>query len=506
MSQEFEAVIGLEVHAQLLTRTKMFCGCSTRFGQPPNSQTCPVCLGLPGALPVVNQKAIEYAIRAGLALNCQVRGLSQFSRKNYFYPDLSKGYQISQFDLPLNEHGKLNIESNGNEREVSIVRIHVEEDAAKNLHGGTADATLVNFNRGGMPLIEIVGGPDLKSSDEAESYLKRLREILMFMGINDGNLEEGSFRCDANVSVMPKGSKTFGTRTELKNINSFKFVKKAIDYEIERQINVITSGGKVEQETRSWSEHQGKTIVMRKKEQAQDYRYFPDPDLPILDVTKMIAHVAATMPELPVAIRKRLIETDGLAPYDTQVLTLHPEHVRYYEQVRDALLTNMSAHAQPTDAERKILAKKAANFIISEGLRHVTTQGLESHFPCTPAGIAGLLTLVEKGTINGKIAKEVFAAMVETGKNPERIVKDKGLEQVVDEGAIRKMVEGVVSAFPSELEKYRAGKLALFSFFVGQVMKTSKGSANPAVLNEVLKSVLGPFDPTSTVTETTEKK
>ena len=485
MSTAYETVIGLEVHAQLLTRTKMFCGCATAWGAPPNTQVCPVCLGLPGALPVPNRQAIELAIRAALSTGCEVRPLSRFARKNYFYPDLAKGYQISQFELPLNEHGALHVETPAGSKRCGITRIHLEEDAAKNLHGvGAGTDTLVDYNRAGVPLIEIVGEPDLRRADEAEAYLKALRDVLMFAGVNDGNLEEGSFRCDANVSIRPVGQKEFGTRVELKNINSFRFVKKAIEYEVARQEALVSSGGKVVQETRTWSEAQGKTLSMRSKEEAHDYRYFSDPDLPPLSVdTKQIDAVRASLPEAIPARRARWQSELGLTEYDARVLSAHPAIARWFES---AVVDTAALTKQPLAA----LGKKVANFVQSEVLRDTTTEGLEARFPTTPERLAELLALVEGGTINGKIAKDVFADMVKSGKSPKDIVAKKGLAQVTDTGAIEAAIRKVVADNPKELEKLKAGKTNVRGFFVGQVMKATRGTANPALVNEILDKVL----------------
>ena len=481
----YEPVIGLEVHAQMRSRTKLFCGCPTEYGAPPNEHTCPVCLGLPGALPVPNRKAIELAVQAGLALECEVASHSVFARKNYFYPDLSKGYQISQFELPLNGEGHLDIEVAGETKRVGITRIHVEEDAAKNIHGaGSSAVTLVDFNRGGTPLIEIVSEPDLRSSDEAEAYLRKLRDILMFIGVNDGNLEEGSFRCDANVSIRPVGQEELGTRTELKNINSFRFVKKAIEHEIARQEGVLQSGGKIVQETRTWSEGQGKTISMRGKEEAHDYRYFPDPDLPPVVVDEArIEELRAAMPELPVAKRARWQAELGLTEYDAGVLCAHPEIARYFEDVASAL-------AEQSGKKLAKVGKKAGNFVQAEVLRHATTDGLEASFPVAASLIAELLTRVEDGTINGKIAKKVFADMVDTGKAPKLIIEEQGLAQVTDTGAIEDEVRRVIEANPSQVEQYKGGKESLIGYFVGQVMKATKGAANPKAVNDILRRLL----------------
>lgn len=481
----YEPVIGLEVHAQMRSRTKLFCGCPTDYGAPPNEHTCPVCLALPGALPVPNQAAIELAIQAGLALDCEVAPRSVFARKNYFYPDLPKGYQISQFELPLNGRGHLDIEVDGEAKRVGITRIHVEEDAAKNIHGaGPSAVTLVDFNRGGTPLIEIVSEPDLRSADEAEAYLRKLRDVLMFIGVNDGNLEEGSFRCDANVSIRPVGQDELGTRTELKNINSFRFVKKAIEHEIARQEGVLQSGGKVIQETRTWSEAQGKTISMRGKEEAHDYRYFPDPDLPPVVVGEArIEALRETLPELPSAKRVRWQNELGLTEYDAGVLSAHPKVARYFEDV-SRLLAERAGTKAPT------AGKKAANFVQAEVLRHVVTDGLDASFPVAASAVASLLASVEDGTINGKIAKKVFAEMVETGKSPGTIIDEQGLAQVTDTTAIEAEVRRVIEANPSQVEQYKGGKQNLIGYFVGQVMKATKGAANPKAVNEILRRLL----------------
>ncbi len=487
MATTYEPVIGLEVHAQLASNTKMFCSCSTAFGAPPNTHVCPVCLGLPGALPVPNARAIELAIRAAIAVGCTVRERSVFARKNYFYPDLSKGYQISQFDLPMNEEGFLDIETPTGVKRIGIQRIHVEEDAAKNLHGiGSGTDTLVDYNRAGTPLIEIVGHPHLRSADEVETYLKKLREILMFAGVNDGNLEEGSFRCDANVSIRPVGQEKFGTRCELKNINSFRFVKKAIDYEIARQESVLSSGGTIRQETRTWSDGQGKTLPLRSKEEAQDYRYFPDPDLPALVIeTAQIDAARASMPELPEPKRARWQEEWGLTPYDAQVLSAHPQIAAFFEETA----TRLAGENASPDTKRNS-GKKAANFLTSEALRYVTTDGLVASFPFDASAIAELLAVVEAGTISGKMAKDVFAEMVATGRTPKRIVDDKGLAQVSDTSVIEAAAKDVLAQNADMVAKYRAGKTSVIGFFVGQVMKLTKGAGNPQIVNDVLKALL----------------
>jgi aspartyl-tRNA(Asn)/glutamyl-tRNA(Gln) amidotransferase subunit B len=487
MAGAYEPVIGLEVHAQLLTASKLFCGCSTRFGAEPNMQVCPVCLALPGTLPVTNARAIELAMRVGLALGCNVRGRSVFARKNYFYPDLPKGYQISQYELPLNERGRVEIEVDGARRSVGITRAHMEEDAAKNLHGvGAGSRTLVDFNRGGVPLIEIVSDPDLRSSAEAEEYLKRLREILMFIGANDGNLEEGSFRCDANVSIRPVGTSKLGTRTELKNINSFRFVRKAIDYEISRQQAVLSSGGKIVQETRTWSEAQGKTLPMRSKEEAMDYRYFPDPDLLPIEVSEAeIARVRAALPELPAAKRARWQLELGLTAADAGVLSAHPKLAELFEQTCEALLGRAQGKL-----ERAKAGKRAANFIQAEVLGHVQMNGLEATLGTTPDALGELLWLLESGEISGKIAKEVVADMLASGAAPRAVIASKGLVQVSDSALIEAAARKAVESSPDNVAAYRAGKQNVLGWFVGQVMKATGGRANPKLVNEMLRKLL----------------
>ncbi len=482
MAVSYEPVIGLEVHAQLLTESKLFCGCSTAFGAPPNTHVCPVCLGLPGALPVPNGRALEMAAATGLALGCAVQPRSRFARKNYFYPDLAKNYQTSQYDEPLNLRGELSVDLEGCTKVIGITRIHVEEDAAKNMHGvGKGTATLVDFNRAGTALVEIVSEPDLRSAAEAEAYLKKLREVLMFLGVNDGNLEEGSFRCDANVSIRPVGQAKFGTRVELKNINSFRFVRKAIEHEIMRQEAVLSSGGTIVQETRTWSEAQQKTISMRGKEEAHDYRYFPCPDLPVVELSQArIAELRASLPELPDARRARWQAELGLTAYDAQVLTGHPEVARYFDDAVRAL-----------GGRGKALAKKAANFLQSEVLRDVATDGLAATFPITAEALAEIVALVEDGTISGKIAKQVYAESKESGKAPAVVVKEKGLSQVVDTGAIEAEVKKVLDGLAPQVAEYRAGKTSLMGFFVGQVMRATRGKLNPQAVNEALAKLLG---------------
>ncbi|WP_437677569.1 Asp-tRNA(Asn)/Glu-tRNA(Gln) amidotransferase subunit GatB [Sorangium sp. So ce131] len=470
----FEAVIGLEVHAQLLTRTKAFCGCATSFGDPPNTHTCPVCLGLPGALPVLNREAVRMAVSAALALGCTLQEHSIFARKNYFYPDLPKGFQLSQYDRPLALRGALEIETEAGKKRAGITRVHMEEDAGKNLHG-VGGLSVVDLNRAGTPLIEIVGEPDLSSGAEAAEYLKRLREILMFIGVNDGNLEQGSFRCDANVSVRRAGETKLGTRTELKNINSFRFVAEAIDLEIRRQIALIEQGGRVRQQTRGYNADKKETYLLRDKENESGYRYFPEPDLPPLVVDEaFLADVRATLPESPAEKRRRFSESLGLTPYAASVLTGHPRIAAFFEEA--ALL-----HGD---------AVKVANFVQGEVLRDARTAGLTATFPVSPSQIAALLRLVDEGAISGKQAKEVYTEMAGTDRAPADIVRDKGMAVMSDASAIEAIAAEVIGANAKQAAAYRAGKTALLGFFVGQIMKRTGGSASPAVVNDVLKRLL----------------
>jgi len=472
---KYQVVIGLEVHTQLTTNTKIFCGCSTRFGAPPNSQTCPVCLGFPGALPVLNRKVVDYAIRAGLATNCSIAPRSIFARKNYFYPDLPKGYQISQFDLPICLNGHLDIEVEGERKRIGITRIHMEEDAGKLVHAdlpGVGDDSCVDLNRACTPLLEVVSEPDLRSPDEAIAYLKKLHQIVVYLGICDGNLEEGSFRCDANVSLMPVGSTVFGTRAELKNINSFRFIKQAIEYEMERQAEILDEGGRIIQETRLFDPNTGTTRSMRGKEEAHDYRYFPDPDLvPVIIDEAWIAEVRATLPELPEAKRTRFAAELGLSEYDAEVLAASRELAAYFE-------ATVALFPQP---------KTVSNWVMGEVTRALNEDGKGiADSPVSPAQLAALLQLMEQGTISGKIAKTVFDEMYKTGKEPAAIVAEKGLVQVSDTGAIEAIIDEVLAKEAGQLAEYRSGKDKLFGFFVGQVMRASKGKANPALVNELL--------------------
>jgi len=472
---EYEPVIGLEVHAQLLTKSKLFCACSTDFGGEPNTNVCPVCLGLPGSLPVLNRQAVKFAVQTGLALGCTVHEKSIFARKNYFYPDLPKGYQISQFEEPIATRGHLDIEVDGVTRRVGITRAHMEEDAGKNVHGVAGDS-LVDLNRAGTPLCEIVGEPDLRSSAEAAAYLRALRDVLVFIGVNDGNLEEGSFRCDANVSIRPVGTEKFGTRCELKNINSFKFVQKAIDAEIIRQTAILDAGGTVRQETRSFDPDTGLTQTLRAKDDAHDYRYFPEPDLPPLRVdAAFIAAERAALRELPVAVRKRWVEELGLTLATAQTLSGHPKYVSFFEDV-------CKSFDQPV---------KVANFVANEVLRGAKSHGLDATFTVTPAQVAELLALVEGGEISGKQAKEVFAALEGTDKSARSIVQERGLRVVSDSASLEKLCLQLIEKFPSQAASVRAGKKSLLGFFMGQAMKETGGSADPKLISALFEKLLG---------------
>jgi aspartyl-tRNA(Asn)/glutamyl-tRNA(Gln) amidotransferase subunit B len=480
MNSKYEVVIGLEVHVQLTTETKIFCGCSTAFGAPPNSQTCPVCLGLPGALPVLNEKVAEFAIRTGLATSCAIAPRSIFARKNYFYPDLPKGYQISQYELPICEHGRLEIETEeGGPKTIGITRIHMEEDAGKLIHGDTtetAGSSFVDLNRACTPLLEIVSEPDMRSSEEAIAYLKKLHQIVVYLGVCDGNLEQGSFRCDANVSIRPWGQKEFGTRAELKNINSFRFIKQAIDYEIERQAEVLEDGGRVIQETRLFDSAAGTTRSMRGKEEAHDYRYFPDPDLvPLVVSEEWIEEIRKSLPELPEAKIERFIREYGIPRYDAEVLCADRAVADYFDEC-------VALHGG---------AKACANWVMGEVQRRLNDEGIAiGEAPVTPALLSGMLKRIDDGTISGKIAKTVFEEMWRSGKDADTVIEEKGLKQVTDTGAIEAIIDEIIAANPGQVEEYRGGKEKVFGFFVGQVMKASKGKANPAAVNELLKKKL----------------
>jgi aspartyl-tRNA(Asn)/glutamyl-tRNA(Gln) amidotransferase subunit B len=475
----FEAVIGLEVHIQLLTATKIFCSCSTRFGASPNTNVCPVCLGMPGALPVLNKKVVEFATLAAMALKCRVNETSIFARKNYFYPDLPKGYQISQYDKPLAEDGFIEIpagKAGSSKKRIGITRVHLEEDAGKSLHEGFADSaekTGIDLNRTGVPLIEIVSEPDIATPDEAYEYLTRLKEIILYTGVSDCNMEEGSLRCDANISVRPRGQKEFGTKAEIKNVNSFRFIREALEYEIGRQIEVIESGGKITQETRLYNSNEGKTYSMRSKEQAHDYRYFPEPDLlPLVVDEKWKAEISRSLPELPEARRERMVKDYGITEYDAQVLTSP-------KSLADQFETAAKAAKNP---------KRVANLVQGELLGRLKTKGLEiEQSPISMQGVAASADLVESGAISGKMLKELYDLSFERGKDFPVVYEEEGRpQQSSDSSALERIVDDVLAANPKQLEQYRAGKTTMLGFFVGQVMKASKGQANPQVVNELL--------------------
>jgi aspartyl-tRNA(Asn)/glutamyl-tRNA(Gln) amidotransferase subunit B len=479
MDPKYEAVIGLECHCQLLTASKLFCSCSTAFGAPPNMNTCPVCLGLPGALPVLNRNAVTMAAKAAMGLNCRINVESQWARKNYFYPDLPKGYQISQYDRPIAEHGHIEIVVGGQRKRIGVQRIHMEEDAGKSLHEGFPDSsrnTALDFNRSGVPLIEIVTLPDIRSSEEAYDYLARLKEILEYLDVCDGNMEEGSLRCDANVSVRLKGAEKFGTRTELKNINSFRFVRDAIDYELDRQIEVLESGGRIAQETRLWNSEERRTVSMRSKEEAHDYRYFPEPDLPLLILdSEWLESIQRELPELPDARRRRFVSVYSLSEYDAGVLAVTRALADFFEETARLC-------GQP---------KAAANWIMGDLLRFYKDSETNlkdlSQSPISPKMLAEMIVLADKGTISGKIAKTVIEEMYKTGKPPDVIVKEKGLVQISDTSELEKIVAEVLAGNSDAVAQYRAGKTGSLGFLVGQVMKATQGRANPQTVNELLK-------------------
>jgi aspartyl-tRNA(Asn)/glutamyl-tRNA(Gln) amidotransferase subunit B len=477
----WEVVIGLEVHAQLLTRSKMFCGCATTFGAPPNHHTCPVCLGMPGVLPVINRRAIEFGIRTARALHCRVNPEGRFARKHYFYPDMPKNYQISQYEAPLAEAGWLDLETDAGPRRVGIERLHLEEDVGKLTHQGgvfeTASASLVDFNRAGVPLMEIVSRPDLRSPAESAVYLRDLRGILRYLGVCDGNMEAGSLRCDANVSVRPTGTSALGTKVEIKNMNSFRHVREALEHEAARQIRALEGGGRISQETRLWNPERSVTVPMRSKEYAHDYRYFPDPDLvPIQADAAWVAAVEQELPELPRARRQRFVDQHGLPAHDAELLTSDRALADYFEAA-------VGAHPNP---------KALANWIGSELLRELRGDpAAVPTSPIRPAALARLVALVDAGTISGKMAKELFERMARTGEAPDAIVEREGLRQVADEGALRQVIDEVVAAHPGVVEDYRRGKKQAAGFLVGQVMKATQGKANPQLVNRLLGERLG---------------
>jgi aspartyl-tRNA(Asn)/glutamyl-tRNA(Gln) amidotransferase subunit B len=472
-----EAVIGLEVHAQMLTETKIFCGCSTRFGASPNSQTCPVCTGMPGVLPVLNRKALEFAVLTGLAMNCSISRSSRFARKNYFYPDLPKGYQISQYELPICEHGWVELALDGERKRIGITRIHMEEDAGKNIHEGKGNHSVVDLNRTGVPLMEIVSEPDIRSAREAAEYMRKVRSIVRYIGVSDGNMEQGSLRCDANISVRPRGQTELGTKVELKNMNSFRFVERAIDYEIRRQTSALGSGEPILQETRLWDADAGVTAPMRSKEEAHDYRYFPDPDLvPIALDENGIEAIRARLPELPDAREKRFIEAYALPGQDAALLTAERPFADWFEEA-------VQLGARP---------KEVSNWMMGELMRILNEENTSiEDCPLTPGQLVGMLKLIENGTVSHKMAKTVFEEMYRSGKDPDVVVKEKGLVQISDEGVIEKAVDEVLENNPDAVERYRGGEQKLMGFFVGQVMKSTRGKANPAAVNELLRKKLG---------------
>lgn len=476
MNTKYEAVIGLEVHAQLLTDSKIFCGCSTKFGNAPNSNTCPVCLGHPGVLPVLNKKVIEFTTLMGLATNCRINEQSIFARKNYFYPDLPKGYQISQYEEPICEHGFIDVNpKNSESKKIGITRIHMEEDAGKSIHDQSSE-TLVDVNRCGVPLMEIVSEPDIRTAEEAYLYLSKIKQIVQYLGICDGNMEEGSLRCDANISVRLKGETKFGVKTEVKNMNSFRNVERAIDFEVKRQIEMIEDGEKVVQQTLLWNADTNEAFPMRSKEEAHDYRYFPDPDLlPVIIDEKWKSEIAKSLPELPDAKQKRFISDYSLSVYDSEILTQSKSLAEYYEKV-----------VSVTDDY-----KTACNWVTSEVLAVINEKKIDiSDFTLTPLNLGKLINLIKNETISGKIAKDIFPEMIENNSDPEQIVKDKNLVQISNISEIESIISKIISANPSQVEEYKAGKEKVFGFFVGQVMKESKGKANPKIVNEILRKVL----------------
>jgi len=479
--EKYEPVIGLEVHVQLLTATKIFCGCSTQFGAPPNRNVCPVCLGMPGALPVLNRRAVEFAVLAAQALNCQLRETSIFARKNYFYPDLPKGYQISQYDKPLAEHGYIEIPAaNGAAKRIGITRLHMEEDAGKSLHEGFADSatsTAIDLNRTGVPLIEIVSEPDMRTPDEAFEYLTRLKEIILYTGVSDCNMEEGSLRCDANVSVRPRGQERFGTKTEIKNVNSFRFVRQALEYEISRQIELVESGEKIHQETRLFNSAEGRTYSMRSKEEAHDYRYFPEPDLlPLVVSEEWQREIRNKLPELPDARRKRMVADYGITEYDAQVLTSTRSLAEQFEQAARAAKS----------------PKRVANLVQAELMGRLKAKELPiEQSPISMKGVALSADLLEEGAISSKILKDLYDKAFAAGEDFPAVYEREKPQQITDTAAIERLIDEVIAANPKQVEQYRAGKTTIIGFFVGQAMKASKGQAKPELVNEILRKKLG---------------
>jgi aspartyl-tRNA(Asn)/glutamyl-tRNA(Gln) amidotransferase subunit B len=478
--EKYEPVIGLEVHVQLLTQTKIFCGCSTKFGAPPNTSVCPVCLGLPGALPVLNQRAVEFAVLAAQALNCQVRETSIFARKNYFYPDLPKGYQISQYDKPLAEQGWIEIAGGEAPRRIGITRLHMEEDAGKSLHEGFPDSatfTYIDLNRSGVPLIEIVSEPDMRSPGEAFEYLTRLKEIILYTGVSDCNMEEGSLRCDANVSVRPRGQDKFGTKTEIKNVNSFRFIRQALEYEIDRHIEVLEAGDRIHQETRLFNAHEGRTYSMRSKEEAHDYRYFPEPDLlPLVVDQHRQAEIRKMLPELPEARRRRMVADLGITEYDAEVLTSSRLLADQFEEAARAAKS----------------PKRVANLVQSELMGRLKAKGLEiEQSPISMKGVAFSADLLETGAISSKILKDLYDKAFAASEDFPVVYEREKPQQITDAAAIEKIIDAVIAASPKQVEQYRGGKTTVIGFFVGQVMKASQGQAKPELVNELLKKKLG---------------
>ncbi len=475
IANEFDVVIGLETHVQMNTKTKMFCGCKLEFGAPPNTNVCPVCLAHPGTLPVINKTAIEYAVKAALALNCKVHNISIMARKNYFYPDLPKGYQISQYDKPLATDGYITIIVKDQEKKIRIHRLHIEEDAGKTIHEGSK--SYVDLNRAGTPLMEIVTEPDISSPEEAKAYLEKLRNIMRYIGVSDADMEKGQLRCDVNISLKPKGSEKLGTKVELKNINSFRFIVKAIEYEIERQSKLLKKGEKIVQETRLFDPNSGKTYTMRTKEEAHDYRYFPDPDLlPVIIKEEEILKIKQSLPELPDEKLHRYVEKFDISIKLAEVLISDKNLANYFEEVLKLFPQN---------------PKMVANWIVNELLGKLNEKSIDiKDSPIPPTYLTELLTLINDGTISGKIGKEIFEESFETQKSPKQIVEEKGLKQISNEDEIRSIVKDILSKFPQEVEKYKAGNEKLFGFFVGQVMKETKGKANPALVNKIIKEEL----------------